>query len=273
MSHDKEDLQQIHRRINTLASAYIPPLELMSKVNSEYREYMWGRNGSGYYAWLALAVRVLKPKRILELGTYRGASTIMMYSELPLDCEWLISVDLEDNRDFIQEVIFADSRVRFVSGNDLDLNIYDGKLPELCDLLFIDTLHERQHVEDEWAIYKHLCSSGALVVLDDIRLNDMWEFWQALPYPKLDITADCHHSGFGIFRYVPSTTGHQDGRVVCAYRTALEVAYRRMNDASGRALHQVSSSFKSQSEKRTFEILRSVVRKTKALISDKPTCV
>jgi hypothetical protein len=50
-------------------------------------------------------------------------------------------------------------------------------------------------------IYKDLCKDGALIVLDDIRMNDMYGFWEELAYPKLEITADCHESGFGVFLY------------------------------------------------------------------------
>lgn len=203
----------------------------MSKVNDKYRNYMYGREGGVYYHWLALAVRLLTPRHILELGNHLGASTLMMYSEIRSDTELFLSVDIVHNLAFVPDCVFADPRMRFAFGNDLDLSIYGDPLPLGFDFVYIDTLHERQQLEDEWAIYQHLCTPGALVVLDDIHLNDMYGFWESLPYPKLDIS-DLHTSGFGVFTYLPSTAFSQTEATTCAYRTALQVAHRRLGLAN-----------------------------------------
>jgi hypothetical protein len=229
----EEDLVSFHKSLLKLKEDYTPPFHLMNTVNSEYRAYI---ESGDYYTWLALATRLLKPKRILELGNYHGASTIMIYSELTDKTEAFYSVDLKRDLSFIPTDIFLDSRVKFTFGNDLNLSIYNELLPVNLDFLFIDTLHEYYQVSYEWKIYKNLCKSNSIVVLDDILLNDMPKFWAELPYPKIDISSDCHNSGFGVFIYQP-----EDKQILNevemnkrAYIAALEIAYQhvRLNKAS-----------------------------------------
>ncbi len=227
-----EDLKKLHETILKLREEYKPPKHLMTKVNDEYRKYM---ESGDYYTWLALATRLLKPKRILELGNLYGASTIMFFSEIGQDTEWFTSVDLVKNIIFVPNEIIEDPRVTFRFGNDLNLNIYDNNLPTDCDFLFIDTLHERKHLEYEWSIYKNFCTNGCVVVLDDIYLDDIQTFWKNLSYPKLDISEDCHPSGFGVFLYRPSGDEEQtlktehNQRIRQAYQAALDAAYRQLD--------------------------------------------
>ncbi len=220
-----EDLGSFHSSLLRLKEDYRPPYPLMEKVNSEYRAYI---ESGDYYTWLALATRVLKPKRVLELGNYHGASTIMIYSELTDKTEAFYSVDAIRDLTFVPEKVLSDSRMKFIFGNDLNLSIYDEFLPVNLDFLFIDTSHEYCQITNEWKIYKNLCKPGAIVILDDILMNDMTKFWAELPYPKIDISKDCHPSGFGVFIYQPENQKalNENEMAKRAYIAALEVAYR-----------------------------------------------
>ena len=221
-----EDLGSFHSYLLRLREDYKPPYALMEKVDSEYRHYM---ESGDYYTWLALATRMLKPKRVLELGNYHGSSTIMIYSELTDKTEAFYSVDVIRDLAFVPEKIFSDSRIIFKFGNDLNLSIYGESLPVNLDFLFIDTLHEYRQIRDEWKIYKNLCKPGAIVILDDILMNDMPKFWVELPYPKMDISKDCHPSGFGVFIYQPENEKafNENEMAKRAYIAALEVAYQQ----------------------------------------------
>ena len=222
-----EDLSRFHNTLLGLKEHYKPPYSLMEKVDSEYRTFI---ESGCYYTWLALATRVLKPKRILELGNYHGASTIMIYSELTDETKAFYSVDLVRDIAFVPNKILSDKKVKFTFGNDLNLSIYGENLPIQIDFLFIDTLHEYRQIKDEWNIYKNLCTPNAIVILDDILLNDMPKFWAELPYPKLEISKDCHESGFGVFIYQQqdNKTLDENSMTKQAYISALEVAYQYM---------------------------------------------
>jgi cephalosporin hydroxylase len=79
------------------------------------------------------------------------------------------------------------------------------RIPVNVDFLFIDTEHTYEQVSREWAVYKRWLLDGAIVALDDIRMNDMPRFWNELQYEKLDLTEFCHpESGFGVFRVTQS---------------------------------------------------------------------
>jgi len=190
-------------KINAETPEYEPKWNLLKKLDSEWIGYVNGTNGF-YYKWLAKAVSVLKPQNILELGTYTGTSTIMMYGEMGQDAT-LTSVDTVRDHRFIPDIMREDCRVRFVIGNDLDLSVYGDTAPQNVDFLFVDTEHSARQATAEWNLYRHKLVTNALVAFDDIKLNDMPQFWEKLPEPKFDLSKLCHYSGFGVILYSQPT--------------------------------------------------------------------
>jgi hypothetical protein len=199
-------LEKIHKEIILTSHHYQFPESLLAKVNDEYLEYLDNKHGNSfYYQWLALLVKILKPKLVLELGNSYGLSTLMMFSELSDEAK-LISCDLVKQLDFVPSHVFNDPRLKFYFGNDLNLSIFGDDLPIGIDML-----------------YKHLCNPGAIVILDDIRMNDMFDFWESLPYPKLELTKECHFSGFGFFLYESDSNPNP----LNAYREALQNVFEQ----------------------------------------------
>ena len=216
-------LKKIHEEIISTGQQYELPWPLLPRVNKQYLGYLKNSDGNSfYYQWLALLVKIVKPQLVLELGNSYGLSTLMMLSELS-DTASLISCDVVKQLDFIPPHLFNDSRLKFYFGNDLNPNIFDNKLPVGIDMLFIDTDHTFAQISAEWEIYQHLCNPGAIVVLDDIRMNDMFDFWDSLQYPKLELTEKCHFSGFGFFLY----TEEKQPDPMNAYRKALQYAFEK----------------------------------------------
>jgi cephalosporin hydroxylase len=175
--------------------------------------YDRGPNANRYYQWLACLMRVLKPKQVVELGAAAGISTIMMASQLPKESK-LYSVDIDKsiawkwmNRDYPQ--------VEKVLGDDTDPDLwrknwsgskFDGTFdmelgPDLSktDIWFIDALHTKEHLQKELDLYTPFFKKGTVVVLDDIRMDGLWDIWRALPYDKCETTNPNHHTGFGHF--------------------------------------------------------------------------
>jgi len=194
-------------------------------------------------------VRLARPALVVELGSGLGVSTLLMLSELA-ETARLVTCDIAPRLKCVPPEIMRDPRLKFYSGNDLNLSVFGDDLPVGIDLLFIDTEHTFDQVSAEWRIYGHLCRRGALVVLDDIRVQDMPRFWDALPYPKLELTEECHQSGFGVFLYdaegAPSPAE--------AYRQALRVVWARRDPAAAAAGQRLPRSF----WKRTGRALRLV---------------
>ncbi len=246
-------LLKIQADITSSRYEYQLPWPLFTLVNEEYLGYLKNTNGGNYYyQWLALLVKTVRPNLILELGSAFGLSALMMFSELS-ETARLISCDLVKQLDFVPSHVFNDPRLRFCFGNDLNLNIFNDDLPIGIDILFIDTAHTFSQVSAEWNIYQHLCNPGAIVVLDDIRMNDMFNFWESLPYPKLELTQECHVSGFGIFSYTPGNNPN----ALSAYREALRIAIERRGNAQSVQITQKSSILSIWEEvKRNFPLSR-----------------
>ncbi len=198
-------LKEFHDAVVARMASITIPEELKRNCNQEFRGYLDGQEGSLYYHWLAAAVAEKQPKVILELGTNRGASAIAMWSTKAADA-WLVTIDIQDCSPYFPYQLDEDDHVFFLIENDLEPEIFEQALslhdiPGSVDFLFIDTDHRAEHFRKEWAIYRDWLADGAIVAVDDINVNDMREAWDELPYEKLDITADCHYSGFGVLRF------------------------------------------------------------------------
>ena len=206
-------LKEFHDAVVARMASISIPEELKRNCNQEFRGYLDGQEGSLYYHWLAAAVAEKKPKVILELGTNRGASAIAMWSTKTESAD-LITIDIQDCGTYFPYVMERDwGKFHFIIGDDIEIGTGGGSenglvyiaelelLVPMIDFLFIDTDHRADHFRKEWAIYRDWLADGAIVAVDDINVNDMREAWDELPYEKLDITADCHYSGFGVLRF------------------------------------------------------------------------
>jgi len=197
----QDDLEKFHEAVMEACKTYQPPRHLFGKMDDGFLQYMNGAPEHRYYHWLALAVRFFQPESILELGTAAGASSIMMYSELPRDTT-LISADIGTNAHFLPDAIRDDDRTEYITADANDPAIYrrfQEDYKRTFDFLFLDTDHVAKDLRNQLTLVGPLLRPGALVMLDDIHMNDMTEAWDEIPGPKLDITQDCHPSGFGVF--------------------------------------------------------------------------
>ena len=66
------------------------------------------------------------------------------------------------------------------------------------DFLFVDTDHTWGQASKEWEFYLRYLSKDALVVFDDITMNDMGRFWEGLTCAKLETGGTYHYTGFGL---------------------------------------------------------------------------
>jgi predicted O-methyltransferase YrrM len=109
----------------------------------------------------------------------------------------LISVDVDERASELAHQA-DDPRLRSLIGNDLDLATFDGIDVAGIDFLFIDTDHTYAQATKEWDLYRPFLAYNALVVFDDITMNDMGRFWDGLPCAKLATGTTYHYTGFGI---------------------------------------------------------------------------
>jgi hypothetical protein len=158
-----------------------------------------------HYRLLAGFMLALKPKRVIEITTSDGLSTLAMKKYLPEDGR-IVTFDRERwdmlSDTFLTSGDFADNRLKQEVG-DLafpgSLEQHRETLTE-AEFIFIDDradgITEQQLIDNLRTIS---FKSPPLVVCDDTRLWSMLKFWRDLPFPKLDLTSFGHWSGTGLF--------------------------------------------------------------------------
>ena len=232
MNFTAADIESILRTIEGEVKSYPTPTALLAKLSDD-SEYGNGvkKNLTGWYGYycqaLSLMVRYFKPKNILELGNQLGVSTMMMYYEMAPDAR-MVTIDILKDQRFVPDEALNDTRVRFCIGDALDLRTYGDKIPIDIDFLFTDTIHFYKQLKDEYSIYRHLLANRAIIVIDDIYLNDKGKLFDELPLRKWDISKFAHPSGFGVALYERPRTERADPahRVTMAALASADIWHR-----------------------------------------------
>jgi len=183
-----------------------PVMDSLSLVGSGQMLEVLDTSGRAnrYYQWLCCLMQAVKPKQVVELGAAAGISTLLMAEFLPKTSK-LVSVDCDPQAWRWMKKEYP--QVIKLLGDDLDMRIWDrdffppvrGIDLKETDIWFIDSLHEEDQLRKELKLYTPFFKKGAIVVFDDIHLNEgMNRVWEELPWDKHDITNPCHYSGFGV---------------------------------------------------------------------------
>ena len=157
-----------------------------------------------HYRLLAGFVQVLRPVRVVEIGTAEGMSALALRKYLPANGK-VVSFDIVPwheyprsclkSRDFdgaeLQQIVADVSRRETLEENQ--------ELFSTADLIFIDAAKNGFLEPYLLSWFGRLqFRSRPIFVLDDIRLWNMLAVWRALNWPKLDVTSFGHWCGTGI---------------------------------------------------------------------------
>ena len=118
---------------------------------------------------IPLLKKISKPI-IFEMGVREGISTKKFIDICEKNDGKLYSVDLID-----YSKVSASKKWRFIKDRDENLNKYKDKLPSKFDIIYLDSLHEADHVEKIIYLYFDLLKIGGYFIIDDIS---------HLPYSK-----------------------------------------------------------------------------------------
>jgi len=186
--------------VNRQAEELLADPEFEQRFSNFLREDQLGKwkldNVCGYYWYLHALVLVTRPKKIVELGRCLGTSALFMLGALGEDAV-LITVDTLERASDLSHCL-DDPRLRVLVGNDLDLATFDGVDISDIDFLFIDTDHTCAQATKEWELYLPFLSENAIVVFDDITMNNMGAFWVPLDCARLETGTTYHYTGFGL---------------------------------------------------------------------------
>ena len=165
---------------------------------------------TSYYYFLAGLVRSQRMAHILEIGTHFGGSIMSMSRGLnkkDMTRSKLVTVDLErKNKDGFREY----SHIERITGDSLDEDVIKKvreRFTRSADLIYIDSLHEYEHVKKNLEIYAKPLDPR-YIVLDDIRqCDEMERLWNALKQEFKEDAFDASYitirngAGFGIIKW------------------------------------------------------------------------
>lgn len=118
--------------------------------------------------FLALLVRITRAKRVLEIGTLGGYSTIWMVRELPTDGE-LLTLEADAHHAAVARenlrLAGVDNKVKVLEGPALETLEKLGDCPPF-DLIFIDADKPNNPNYLRWAL--HYSRPGTLIVGDNV---------------------------------------------------------------------------------------------------------
>ncbi len=144
-----------------------------------------------YYGFLMNLTKELKPDLVVELGTASGNGAAHFAQG---GAKKVVSIDIlntQEARDRCKR--FPNIELWKGNTNSPSMKSKVKKLGKI-DILFIDTEHTS---EQAWKEYEYYSQFANYVLYDDIILNEMRDFWDRVPEPKLELN-HLHTSGFGI---------------------------------------------------------------------------
>lgn len=161
---------------------------------------------------LANAVKSIRPRTILEIGTCNGGSLFIWAN---LATELVVTCDL--NKSKIRDELYrrfpppsSDCRVVSLMGDSHSpsffekvKNTLDGRL---VDFLFIDGDHSEAGVESDFNMYRELVRPGGIIAFHDIVQkqptpnNQVYYFWERIKglYRVEEFVRNKEQVGFGI---------------------------------------------------------------------------
>jgi len=158
-----------------------------------------------HYRLLAAMVSLFQPETVIEIGTYTGLSYLALASNMREDAT-LITFDVIPHKQFNDTLLRDDDFLngrRYQMIGDLSDHacfLEHSALFQGCDLLFLDGPKDWHFEYNFWGfLQKYGLKKGCIVVVDDIRLPGMLEFWENIRQPKLDLVSFGHFTGTGIF--------------------------------------------------------------------------
>ncbi|MFN0032983.1 MAG: O-methyltransferase [Flavobacteriales bacterium] len=142
---------------------------LLAELSREtWQKVMNPRMLSGHVQgrFLSMISKILRPKRILEIGTYTGYSALCLAEGLPDDGE-LHTIDINDELQWIQDKYFVQSPhgKKIVRHFDDALSLIPT-LPAEFDLVFLDA--DKENYLNYYNLLMQKLKPGAVLLIDNV---------------------------------------------------------------------------------------------------------
>ena len=100
---------------------------------------------------------------ILEFGVRHGVSTSLFLDICNQNDGELYSIDIND-----YSKKFTNSNWKFICAEDKDQKKIENQIPNKFDIIFLDTIHKADHVQEIFYRYYDKLKMGGLFIIDDI---------------------------------------------------------------------------------------------------------
>ena len=178
-------MEFLPKEIEAYAEAHTEPeSDLLRRLNRDtHAKVMRPRMLSGHLQGrlLALFSRLVRPRYILEIGTYTGYSALCLCEGLAEDGTLITLDSNEELEDFTRDVFARseyDSQIDYRIGNALDV------LPTLSgpfDLVFIDA--DKVNYSRYYDLILDKLNTGGIIMADNV----LWSGKVAVSYTHLDV--------------------------------------------------------------------------------------
>ncbi|MBM3161032.1 MAG: class I SAM-dependent methyltransferase [Bacteroidetes bacterium] len=146
-----------------------PESQLLKKINREtHLEVLQPRMLSGHLQgrFLSMLSKMIRPKRILEIGTYTGYSALCMAEGLTSDGK-LVTIDINEEIEYRVKGYFKESDF----SNKIELKIGDAmkiipELNECWDMVFIDA--DKENYLAYYQLVFPLIPCGGYIIADNV---------------------------------------------------------------------------------------------------------
>lgn len=152
-----------------IASHSTPENDVLKELNRQtHLRTFYPRMLSGHIQgkFLEMVCHMLQPKRILEIGTFTGYSTIAMAQGLS-NSALIYTIEVnKEMENFIREFLDKsgmESKVRLMMGNALEII---PTLDETFDLVFIDA--DKEQYVDYYKLSKEKLRPGGFILADNV---------------------------------------------------------------------------------------------------------
>ena len=142
--------------------------------------------------------------KILEFGVREGRSTKILLDYCKKNNGELFSIDIKDYSN-----LFSDKNWHFIKSRDDDFDNLKSKIPDEFDFIYLDSLHEAEHVKKIFYYYFNYLKINGIFFIDDIswlpylknseRDNFYCEINNKETFEKLLQIYNCNQDKFDIF--------------------------------------------------------------------------
>jgi hypothetical protein len=156
-----------------------------------------------HYKLLASVIDILAPRLVIEIGTDRGASSLVMKKFLPKNSK-IITYDIIPwnkimNTGFSENDFDCMLEQKIMDISKKENYLLESKIISKADFIFVDAAKDG-------IMERLLCSffdntqfeKPPIVLFDDIKFMEMIQIWGEIKHPKIDLTSFGHWSGTGI---------------------------------------------------------------------------